>query len=1245
MNWVVPSSLNCNLISASEFEAFSITTFEAPEESVVLDYDINDYKTKLELNQQKLFTTVIAALRSYRDVIEIERRRQEIETLYAALESFSQNLEDLVEARTQELEVKNQQLQQEIRERQQAEANLRLSEEKFYKAFHSSPDPMWMSTLEGGRYLEVNDSFCRVSGYSREEALGATSLQLNLWANPEDRTKMTEMLQAMGGIRNQEFNFRLRTGEIRTLLFSAEIVNLRGETCIIGAAKDITERKYREDALQLIVEGTAAKTGDEFFRACVRYLAEILQVRCALVTECADRAMSRVRTLALWKGEGWGTNIEYDLAGTPCGETILKGKLCCYPERVQACFPEDRYLAEWQAQSFAGIPLLNSAGQLLGHLAIADVKPIGDRQTLALILRIFAARAGAELERKLAEEALQHQAEMDSLLSQIARHFIDQDLDTAIHFALQAIGKFTDSDRSYIVKYHDDQRKLTNTHEWCADGIETCINQLQDMSVNTYEWLHRHILEGKDLQIPRVADLPAAAAALTAELERKSIQSLVHVPTFHLDQVIGFVGLDAVRSEKGWKPEDISLLKRVGEMIAIAQARHAAEAALRESEVRYRSLYNNTPGMLYSVDAEFRLVSVSDYWLEFMGYTREEVIGRKSQEFLTEGSQRYAAEKVIPIFLEAGSVKDVPVQFVKKNGEVVDILLSAIAEHGPSGAIVRTLAVLTDVTERNLAQAELQQAKESAEVANRAKSDFLAKMSHELRTPLNAILGFTQLLVRDPTLQQTQQEHLGIISRSGEHLLTLINDVLQMSKIEVGRITLKETRVDLHRLLTSLEEMLQLKATSKDLQLLFNRAANVPRYVQIDEIKLRQVLLNLLGNGIKFTQQGSVTLQVTTEYGELAAETPDIASNPLAPTHNRLCFEVADTGPGIAPEEIASLFEPFVQTKTGQQFQEGTGLGLSISQQFVQLMGGQITVSSQLGQGTTFRFDIQLRQTDSIDLPPPEKSRKITGLVPDQPTYRILVVDDDRAGRLLLVTMLNFLGFQVKEATQGEEAVALWENWQPHLIWMDMQMPVMDGYEATQQIKARQKQQRERELNGKRGNGESGETRETEQISTAHSLFSFSDYQFPGTNPKATLHNRKTTIIALTASAFEEERTAILATGCDDFVSKPFHKQVILDKMAQYLGVRYLYEEESGQPENKEESSWVPAASEIDLSPMPEIWIEQLYQAAAKGSDQRVLHLIEQIPSDRASLAHALTDLANNFQFDQLMALTQRQTN
>jgi light-regulated signal transduction histidine kinase (bacteriophytochrome)/CheY-like chemotaxis protein len=422
-----------------------------------------------------------------------------------------------------------------------------------------------------------------------------------------------------------------------------------------------------------------------------------------------------------------------------------------------------------------------------------------------------------------------------------------------------------------------------------------------------------------------------------------------------------------------------------------------------------------------------------------------------------------------------------------------------------------------------LQQAELlhqaQKAREAADAANTAKSEFLANMSHELRTPLNAILGFAQLMTRDSSLSREQKEHLKIIGRSGEHLLSLINDVLEMSKIEAGRATLNERSFDLDRLLHSLYEMLELQARSKGLQLVFERASDIPPYIRTDESKLRQILINLLGNAIKFTEVGRVTLRISSaiargRFSPQFLEFNENLSTKPAPTIQNLKFEVEDTGPGIAPEELDRLFDAFAQTEAGRRSQEGTGLGLPISRRFVRLMGGDITVESRLGAGSTFQFTIPIHLADGSEVEALQPYRQIVGLEPKQPTYRILVVEDKWANRQLLVQLLAPLGFEVKEATNGQEAIALWEEWQPHLIWMDMRMPGMDGYEATREIKARSR-------------------------------------------------DRAPIILALTANAFEEDRRTALAIGCDDFIHKPCSEEIILGKMAEHLGVCYIYADAS----------------------------------------------------------------------------------
>ena len=528
--------------------------------------------------------------------------------------------------------------------------------------------------------------------------------------------------------------------------------------------------------------------------------------------------------------------------------------------------------------------------------------------------------------------------------------------------------------------------------------------------------------------------------------------------------------------------------------------------------------------------------------------------------------------------------------------EEISLLESVAAQMGIAIAQANLLEQETQRRRELAAQNHaLEKAKLEAEAANRAKSQFLSKMSHELRTPLNAILGFTQVLAYDPSLSTEHQEYISIINRSGEHLLELINDILSMSKIEAGQVTLNENPFDLYHLLDSLEEMLQLKASSKGLQLIVERMTNLPQYVQTDESKLRQVLINLLGNAIKFTQRGSVTLRVgmgNRGWGiGNGAQLNQTTNNQQQAT---IFFEVSDTGPGIAPNELGTLFDPFVQTETGRQSMEGTGLGLPISQQFVRMMGGEITVSSTLGQGAIFTFDIQVSLANAVEEKPLLSQGRVIGLEPNQPSYRILVVEDAAVNRKLLIKMLEPLEFEVREATNGQEGVALWESWAPHLIFMDIIMPVLDGYEATQQIKQ---------------------------------------------TPKG----QNTIIIALTASAFDEQREAILKAGCNDFIPKPFREDILFEKIANHLGVRYLYEADnrstiaqwSTQPLMlTTDSAALANLRESVLSAMPTEWVKKLYQAALSMDDQLIVELIQQIPQPQATLANTLINLVDNFRLD-----------
>ncbi|MEH2110248.1 PAS domain S-box protein [Nostoc sp.] len=1161
-----------------------------------------------------------------------------------------------------------------ITERKQAEEALLKSEQKFRNLFENSQFGILRSRIDDGLILDANQRLAELLGYSSvEDLISGTKFTTDFYANPSDRQRIITELRQKGSLNNFELQFYECNGKARWGLFSLRL-NLE-DNCLEAVVADINDRKqveadlHRSNAIlkaqqEASIDGILVVDENGQIVSYNQRFCQLWQIPETFINS-NDRRLLELVLDKLEQPQEFLAKVEY-LYAHP--EQISRDEICLKDGRTL-----DRYSASVRS------PTADYYGRIWYFRDITERKQSEEalRRSEQKYRNIFenfqVGIARIRLEDGLFLEANQRQAEIlgyssaaDLIGKQFTTEFYANPNDRQqllIEMAQQG------EVRNFELQLCRRDKSLgwglislrRNAEDGCIDAVITDISdrKLVEESLRQSEARFRALYESTSIAVMLQENgIPLDCNRAAEELFGYSRQEFLQKhpsefsPPFQPNgQTSASLAREqiAIAYEQGrhrfeWVhrradgtdfPAEVWLtIFKLGERTLIqGLVQDLTERKQVEATLWHRAqvdrLLNSISRQFIDQDADTAINFTLQAIAEFMGaecscifeyyepqqqfHIAHEWYDPSSRLLLNSATSSEAlpwfynqilngnpiqglqASRIADISPEANAEREIMKSVVAVPmiyaGKVVGLLeLDAVNKSKTwSQEEINLLQLVSELIaigrSRHKAEEALRIAKETAETANRSKSAFLANMSHELRTPLNAILGFAQLMERDTTLNKRQRDSLATINRSGEHLLNLINDVLEMSKIEAGRIVLNPTSFDLHRLLQEMQQMFQVRAKDKKLSLSFELAPNLHQYIVTDESKLRQVLINLLGNAIKFTNTGGVTLRV--EVGE------DNTKNSLRNPQSLITFEIEDTGLGIPTEELDNLFQPFVQTTSAKQVREGTGLGLTISRQFVQLMGGDIHVHSVVGSGSTFYFDIKIELANSLDIAPPTLKRRVIALASGQPVYRILVVDDREDNCDLLTQLFNSIGFETQIAANGQEAIALWQTWEPHLIFMDMRMPVMDGYEATKQI-------------------------------------------------RATLKGQATVIIALTASAFDEERFVVLSAGCNDFVRKPFREEVILNIISKYLGVRYVYEQEALQKDQLAENSNLKLLSvEEILAQMPSEWVTQLHQAALCTDEKLIFSLLEQIPEESALLANTLSDWVNNFRVDKVIDLTQ----
>jgi PAS domain S-box-containing protein len=924
----------------------------------------------------------------------------------------------------------------------------------------------------------------------------------------------------------------------------------------------------RPDLLRTLDESLASLTGREFFQVLARTLAEELGAHCAFVCEFTS-GNTVAQPFAFWLDGRFVDAAPYALSGTPC-ERVLGGDVVVYERSVCDHFPADRAdLEAVRAESYLAIPMKSRGGAIMGHVAVIDERGRSFADADLGVLRICSSRATAELEhlrverqlaamnRELEARVQERMRELEAARDEMEQRVLERTatlsaVNTRLRHEIAARAEAEAALRRQEEAYRDLYEEAPSVY-WStgADGF------IQRANRRAAELFGREVVGEHYTNL--IADtpdgLPRGRKVFARFLEGK--------PTYGEEfefrgangrKIWASVNLLPILGEDGKLVATRTTLADITERKCAEQAlerRLALEQLLTEAATAFVGARpDDVDRALEQAITRIGAWGGSDRVRVFL-YEQGRIEPELRREWRREGVAAGLATPVVPrpllplrdelvdvprvdaaaSPLEAalalagvGGLMIVPVANASATlGYIELVALGRPHDWQPADvSLLRLLGELMASTlQRCQAERELVAARQGAEAASAAKSEFLARMSHELRTPLNAILGYAQLLQRDAAVGAAQRGQVETIRRSGEHLLTLIDDVLDLARVEAGKLDVSAVDTDLRALVRDVSAMFRERAENAGLVFRSELVEPHPRLIRADDRRLRQILINLLGNAVKFTHAGEVRLRVFAERGGGECW--------------RATFEIADTGVGIAADDLRHIFDPFYQVAGRNS--EGIGLGLAITRRLVEAMGGELTVASELRRGTTFTLTLETAaQGDEAAVAGAERTVQGYG----GPRRRVLVVDDNADNRAVLAGWLVPHGFAVCEADSGEGAVAAVVREAPDLVLLDVVMPGIDGFETAARIRA---------------------------------------LPLPA-QPK---------IAAITANAFETARRRSVAEGCDGFLAKPVDFAELEAMVGALLDLKWQHRETAAARAGREADAVPPSLPHADLKELLEL--------------------------------------------------------